>query len=140
MSMLMASQSNQYEIMAATVAAAQSRDQRVRKFAEAMINDHAHSRDSLGKAVIASNKSLPAPGMSSDQALLLGTLQSLRGSDFDRAYVKQQVLAHIQAIAVEESFANAGADKNLKAVVKSDLPMIREHLKMARNLQAELEG
>ena len=48
--------------------------------------------------------------MSSDQAMLLSGLQSLRGADFDKAYARQQILAHAQAIAVEESFANSGAD------------------------------
>jgi len=67
-------------------------------------------------------------------------LQSLRGPDFDKTYAKQQVLAHRQALAVEQSFASAGADANLRRVARSDAPMIEHHLEMAQQMRAALGG
>ena len=99
-----ASQSNQYEILAARVA--QSQDPRVRTFAKTMIQDHIRLSQDLRNPAVASG--LPTgTGMSSDQAMLLSGLQGRRGLDFDKTYARQQELAHAQAVAVVESFATA---------------------------------
>jgi putative membrane protein len=135
-----ASESDHYEILAATVATIQGQDPRVRTFAEEMIRDHMRLAESLRQAALASGLPPPDPGLSSDEASLLATLQGARGSEFDKTYARQQELAHAQAVAVEESFAAAGADPNLKKAADSALPTIRDHLKMARQLRADLGG
>ena len=135
-----AAQGDQYEIAAAYVATVQSRDPRVRKFAQDMIQDHMRLSQDLRQAATASGFHLPDTGMSSDQASLLGSLQSVRGQDFDKAYARQQELAHAQAVAVEESFATSGSDPNLRKLARSALPTIRDHLKMAQQLRADVGG
>lgn len=137
---LAASQSDQYEILAAHVAEAQGQDPRVRAFAQQMVRDHTRLSDDLRQAAQASGLQPPSSGLSSDQAALLGSLQSLRGAEFDRTYARQQGLAHAQAEAVEGSFAGAGADPNLRKAAQSALPTIQDHLKMARQLQIEIGG
>lgn len=134
------SQSDHYEVMAANVAAVQGQDPRVRTFAQEIIRDHARPTDDLRKAAMASGLPPAEPGMSSDQASLLGSLQSIRGPDFDRTYARQQELAHAQAVAVEESFATAGSDLNLRKAAQSALPTIQDHLKKARQLRIEVGG
>jgi putative membrane protein len=133
-----ASQSDQYEILAARTAVAQSRDHQVVSFAQMMIRDHMRLSADLRAATQASRLPAPDPGMSSDQAGMLSGLQSLRGTDFDKAYAKQQILAHTQALAVETSFATSGADANLQKAARSALPTIEEHLKMARQLAQDV--
>lgn len=133
-----AAQSAQYEIEAAQLALAQSHDASVRAFAEQMIQDHTRGREAIGQAAQASGLPRPPPAMSSDQASMLGALQSLRGADFDKAYARQQVLAHSQALAVEQSFAASGADPNLRKVAQTDVPMIQAHLDRANRLVATL--
>ena len=135
-----ASQSDQYEIFAARVAEVQGQDPRVRAFAQAMIRDHTRLAEDLRGAAMASGLPPPGQGMSSDEARLLGSLQSLRGPDFDKTYARQQELAHAQAVAVEESFAAAGSDPNLRKAVQSALPTIRDHLKMAHRLSLDVGG
>jgi putative membrane protein len=78
--------------------------------------------------------------MSSDQASLLSALQSLTGAEFDRTYARQQLLAHRQAIAVEQSYASAGSDANLRDAAQSALPMIQHHLEMAEQMREALGG
>jgi putative membrane protein len=134
-------QSDQYEVAAADDALAQSQDPRLRDFAQRMIRDHTQSTDSIERAAAASGLPPPPMAMSSDEAGLLSTLQSLRGADFDRAYAKQQVLAHHMAIAVIGDFARSGGDPNLRAAAREALPMIQHHLDMALALRgAEGEG
>lgn len=135
-----AAQSDQYEIFAARAAEAQGQDPRVRAFAEEMLRDHTRLTEALRQAAQASRLPPPEPGLSSDQAMLLSSLQGLRGRDFDRAYAHQQELAHAQAVAVVESFASDGSDPSLKKAAQSSLPTIRDHLKMAKQLSADLGG
>lgn len=135
-----ASQSDRYEVLAATVALVEGQDPRVRAFAEGMIRDHTRLAEELRQAALASGLPPPKPGLSGDQALLLGSLQSVRGPAFDRTYARQQILAHAQALAVEDSFATAGSDPTLKKAAQSALPTIRDHLDMARQLAAALGG
>ncbi len=135
-----ASQGDQYEILAAHVADVQGQDPRVRAFAQDMIRDHTRLSEELRKAAVASGLPPPGSGMSSDQAALLSGLQSLRGAEFDKAYARLQELAHAQAVAVEDSFATAGADANLKKAAQSALPTILDHMKMAQWLRVEIGG
>jgi putative membrane protein len=138
--LMAASQSDEYEILAARLASAQSQDPRVRNFSQEMIQDHTHLSEELSKEAAASGLPPPESGMSSDQAMLLSSLQSLRGPDFDKTYARQQELAHAQAIAVDESFARAGSDPNLRTAAQSALPSIREHLKKAHQLLVDVGG
>ena len=135
-----AAQSDQYEIMAAHLAVVQGQDPRVRTFAEEMIRDHTRLAEALRQAAVSSGLPPPPPAMSSDQAALLSGLQGLRGAEFDKAYARQQDLAHTQAAAVEESFADVGADPNLRKAAQSALPTIEDHLKRARQLRAAVGG
>ena len=135
-----ASQSDQYEILAARVAAVQGQDPRVRTFAQEMIQEHTRLAEDLSKAAAASGLRPPEPGMSSDQAMLLSSLQSVPGPDFDKTYSRQQELAHAQAVAVEESFSTAGSDPNLRKAAQSALPSIRDHLKKAQQLRVDVGG
>lgn len=133
-----ASQSDQYEIQAARVAEVEAVDPRIKSFAQQMVLDHTHSNEDIRQAAIASGFPPPSPGMSSDQAAFLSGLQSVRGSNFDRTYARQQALAHAQAVAVEENFATAGADPNLRKAAQSALPMIHDHLRMAQQLRDQV--
>jgi putative membrane protein len=60
--------------------------------------------------------------------------------DFDKTYARQQELAHAQAVALEESFATAGSDPNLRTAAQYGLPSIREHLKKAQQLLVDVGG
>ena len=72
--------------------------------------------------------------------MLVGSLQSVRGPEFDKTYARQQEFAHAQAVAVEESFATEGADPNLRKAAQSALPSIRDHLKKAQQLRVDVGG
>ena len=136
---LAASQNDQYEVLAASVASVQGQDRRVRTFAQEMIQEHTRLAEDLRKAAAASGLPSPEPGISSDQASLLSSLQSVRGPDFDKTYARQQELVHAQAVAVEESFATAGSDSNLRKAAQSALASIRDHLKKAQ-LRVDVGG
>ncbi|MBV8895247.1 MAG: DUF4142 domain-containing protein [Acidobacteriaceae bacterium] len=137
---LAVSQNDQYEVLAGRVASVQGQDPRVRTFAQDMIQDHARLADDMSKAARSSGLAPPEPSLSSDQAMLLSSLQSVRGAEFDKTYARQQELAHAQAVAVMESFETAGSDPNLRREAQSALPVIRDHLKKVQQLAVDLGG
>jgi putative membrane protein len=135
-----ASQSDHYEILAAQLAQVQGHDERVRAFAQRMIQDHTRLAEDLRRAAETAKLTAPASGMSSDQAMLLSGLQGLRGPEFDKAYARQQVLAHTQAADIEDSFASAGAEPTLRDAARAALPTIKDHLQAAEQLRGEVGG
>jgi putative membrane protein len=135
-----AAQSDQYEIDAAEDAVVQSHNPTVRAFAQQMIQDHTHAEAAVREAAVASGLPAPPPAISTDQAHLLASLQSLRGPNFDQAYAHQQVLAHQEALTVEQSYAAAGTDADLRKAAQADIPMIRRHLQLAQQMAAAVGG
>jgi putative membrane protein len=135
-----AAQSDEYEIQAGQDAVAQSQNPQIRGFAQQMIDGHTRTRESLRQAAVASGLPPPPPSMSSDQAMLLSSLQSLRGPEFDQAYARQQVLAHRQALAVAQSYAATGGDGNLRKAAQAALPLVQHHLDMAQQISTAVGG
>lgn len=135
-----AAQSDQFEITEAQVVGTQSQNPRVLAFARQMTDDHASTTAALKRAAAKSGVQGPPEGISGDQARLLGALQSLKGPAFDKAYARQQVLAHQSALVVEQGYADRGADPNVRQAAQAAIPTIQHHLDMARGLQAELGG
>lgn len=131
-------QADAYEIAAGKDALAQSRNPQIRAFAEQMVTDHGRSVTTLGQVARTSGFEPPRPIVGADQARLLMALQALRGEAFDRAYSRQQVLAHTQAMTVMRSYAASGSDANLRRLAQSSIPMIEGHLQRAREIAATL--
>jgi putative membrane protein len=131
-------QSDAYEIDAARVAEVEAKDSRIREFAKQMIQDHSMTRDALKAAALKSRLPPPPDTPNPDQARMLTALQSLKGHDFDREYVVQQVVAHQGALTVQEQYARIGTDRHLKQAANSALPMIRHHLDIAKQLKSSI--
>ena len=126
--------SDQYEIMAARVALAESRDPRIRAFARQMIREHEAALASLRAAAMRSGLKPPPGNVGGDDSRLLASLQSLRGAAFEHQYGVQQVLVHGEALATERNYARDGSDPDLRAAATKDLPMIERHLHDAQKL------
>jgi putative membrane protein len=135
-----AAQSDRFELLEATTALAQSTDPQVKAFATEMITAHHQTSDNLMQAVTKAGLTPPSPGISGDQSMFLASLQSQRGADFDRTYVRQQVLAHRAALAVQQQYAASGDDPAIKQVATGTVPVVASHLRMAEQLQATKSG
>ena len=131
-------ESDAYEIAAARVAQVEAKDGRLRTFASQMIRDHMATKEALTSASTRSGLKPPPDSLNTDDARLLYSLQSLKGDDFDRAYLTQQVVAHQGALTVIEQYASRGTDTNLKHAAATALPMIRHHLGMAEQLRSSI--
>lgn len=132
-----ASQANATEIAASKIALRNSSDPHVKTFAQQMITDHTKLSHSMG--ALAAKKGLGAP-LAADSALV-GKLQTLKGKEFDQAYVEQIALeAHQKAVDLFQKESESGADAQLKAAATRALPTIKHHLAMAQQLAGAMKG
>ena len=132
--------SDQFEILAAQTAKTQSHDPRVLAFAQQMIQDHTATSQALRQAAMSSNTPLPPKALSDDGSKLLAQVQGQRGVDFDQTYAKTQVLAHHQALVVEQTYARTGSNPAIRAAAKAAVPIIAQHLQMAEQLRSAVGG
>lgn len=133
-----AAQSDQFEILAADSVLAGSRDPEVRSFAQEMIRDHGGTTATLKATVAQAGLEQPAPGIAGDQAMFLAALQSERGGELDKVYVRQQVLAHRAALAVMLVYSRSGYDPMLRKVAASEAKLIEFHERTAERIAARL--
>ena len=130
-----AAQSDEFEIMEATTALAESRDPQVRAFATMMIDAHRQTSDRLLEAVAKAGLAPPKPGLNNDQAEFLAALQSQRGADFDRVYRRQQLMAHHAALVTQQVYAAGGDQAAIKQAAAATVPIVSSHLQMAEQMQ-----
>ena len=131
-----AGQSDAFEILESRTALAESKDPQVRDFAERMIREHGGTAEALRQATAQSGLAPPPMQVGSGQAQFLAALQSMRGREFDRAYLRQQALAHRSALAVEQAYAASGDDPAVRQAAAAAVPVIAAHLAMAERLEA----
>jgi putative membrane protein len=126
-----ASQAGATEIAASKLALKNSSDPQIKKFAQQMVTDHTKLARSLD--VVASSKGLGA-APSADSAVI-GKLQTLKGADFDKAYVDEVAVGgHQKAVELFQKESESGTDPQLKSAAAHALPVIRHHLAMAQQL------
>lgn len=133
-----AAQSHLFETLEAVTALAESQNPKVRAFAQQMIDTHQRMRGELVQVVDRAALERPSPGIGGDQSAFLASLQSQRGNAFDRTYMRQQVLAHRAALATAQTYATSGDAPDLRSLAAAEVDVIKDHLKMAEQLQASL--
>lgn len=105
----------------------------IKRFAERVVQDHGQLNAELQRLAAARSVSLPG-NLSRDRQALLAQMGRLTGADFDQAYGKQAVADQQRVVASFDQQALTGRDPELKALAAKALPMLREHLQIARAL------
>jgi putative membrane protein len=109
----------------------------VQRFGERMVMDHGAMNAEL--AQLAARKGLRVPTTLDDgHRQDVDRLARLSGDDFDRAYMQHMVADHTKDVAHFERQAQTGTDPDLKALAASALPVLRQHLEMARNVNTQV--
>ena len=124
---------NQFEIDSSELALSKSNSTDVKAFASQMVNDHGAAGTAFKKAV--SDAKLKEPSTSDDKHdAILKDLRAKSGPDFDKAYVEAQKQAHIETVALFESYAKDSDNQRIRQFAQDLLPKLREHLDHARKL------
>ena len=101
-----------------------------------MVQDHSSATKALqaiaGKLDLSSSKE-PDPKHQGDSK----TLAQAKGSEFDRLFAGYMVRDHEQAITLFERPEKNGENAELRKYAAKQLPILREHLKLARALPSQ---
>lgn len=121
------------EVELARLAQEKSSDSKVKDFAAMMIKDHSTANEEL--QTLASGKSIKLPsgvGVRVDATRL--KLEALSGATFDKSYIKNQVKAHRETIALLKKEISSGHDADAQAFARKILPIVQGHLKAIETL------
>jgi putative membrane protein len=125
------------EIELGQIALSNTQNEDVRQYAERMVKDHTAADKKL--KAIAAKEDLQLPqSLDQEHASLKTRLQSLKGEDFDRAYVSAMAKGHDKAVALFESASQqAQMPPELKQFAASTLQTLEQHKEMAHSLHSQ---
>ena len=124
------------EVDAGTLAQSKGGSQAVKDFGAMMVKDHSAANDKLKSLASSENVSLPSNAGVAKMATK-AKLEALTGDSFDKAYIKNQITAHRQTVALFHKEITSGQDAQAKAFAKETLPTVRAHLKKIQQIAAE---
>ncbi len=136
---------NTVDIDAAKLAMKHSKDAKVKKFAKDMVRDHTANN----KAAVALVTKLGVTPEENDTSKSLtdggkkntDNLKTLKGKDFDKAYVDNEVTYHQSVIdAIDNTLIPSAKNEELKALLTKTSPVIKEHLEHAKMVQSSMSG
>jgi putative membrane protein len=106
----------------------------VRSFGQRMVTDHSQADHQLTQ-VLAQKGASPPANLSTGDRLTLGRLENLSGANFDKAYAEDMVKDHEKDVKDFEKNIPQVADPELKAWAEKTLPILQQHLSLARQMQ-----
>jgi putative membrane protein len=134
---------NQVDIDAGKLAAAKATNPEVKKFAQTMVTDHT-GVNKQAVALVTKLKVTPedndtAKGLYSGGTTNVANLKTLKGKDFDKAYIDHEVAYHQAVIdAVDKTLIPGAQNEELKALLVKVRPAFVAHLEHAKKVQADL--
>lgn len=132
--MMMAAQGGMAEVEMGQVALKQASSDSVKQYAQKMIDDHTKANDELKGIATPKGVSLPTEPSAKHKAAM-SKLSSLSGEAFDREYIKQAGNKdHADQEKLFQREATRGTDAEVKAFAAKTLPVVQEHLQMARGM------
>jgi putative membrane protein len=109
----------------------------VKDFGARMVKDHSAANAELATLAKSKGVELPA-GLTAEDQALRDRLTALQGADFDRTYMQEMVKDHTQDVAEFEKAAQTASDPDVKAWAASKLPILRDHLALARDINSQV--
>jgi putative membrane protein len=116
------------EVDAGHLAQDKGNSQKVKDFGAMMVKDHSAANEKL--QALASSKNVTLPSSASvGQMATKAKLEVLSGDTFDKSYVKGQISAHRDTVALFRKEISSGQDADAKAFATATLPTVKAHLK-----------
>jgi putative membrane protein len=134
---------NQVDVDAGKLAASKATNPEVKKFAQTMVTDHTgvnkQAVDLATKLGVKPEDNDTAKSLASGGQANLANLKTLKGKEFDKAYVDHEVAYH-QAVldAVDKTLIPGAKNEELKALLVKVRPAFVAHLEHAKMVQSDL--
>ncbi|WP_126173735.1 DUF4142 domain-containing protein [Altericroceibacterium xinjiangense] len=130
----MAAANSAFEIQAAQLATPMSTDPQVRAYAQKMINDHTMATQTLQRAAAEARVPIDMTLTAEQQASLSALRSAGTAANFNALYKQQMMLSHERAYAMLQVGAQMNQWQALQGWARAHLPIIQNHLMMARQL------
>jgi putative membrane protein len=121
------------EIQTGRLAVSQGASESVRQFGQRMIDDHTRTSQQLMQMTSVAGFTPPQTLDAKHQAAA-AKLSGMTGAEFDRAYMKQMVKDHQEAVSLYQRQSTRGTMPDLRSFASATLPALQEHLTMARSM------
>lgn len=132
---------DQIDIDYGKIALQKSKDAKVREFAQRMVTDHSAVQKSVielaGKLDVKAEDSQTSTGLKSGAADITKTLKTLKGKEFDKFYIDNEVSYHKTVTdAVDSVLIPSAQNSELKSALQGAQPLFLKHLEHARSVQS----
>jgi putative membrane protein len=136
-----AAASDMFEVAAAKIALAHSKNPDVKAFARMMQTAHTATTKALKAAIADAARTDLAPpaALPSDLQGKLDDLTKADAASFDKTYIDQQVDGHQATLDLMQRYAKDGDVAQIKAFAADTAPHVQEHLTKAKDIQAALK-
>jgi putative membrane protein len=115
------------EVSAGKLAEDKATSAAIKDFGGMMVKDHSKANQKLWS--LAADKSIKLPTTPSVEQIASGEkLKLLSGDSFDKAYIKNQMHAHRDTVALFKKEIAAGQDPQAKQFASATLPTVQAHL------------
>jgi putative membrane protein len=109
----------------------------VKEFGAQMIKDHTRLNNELGSVATSIGLTVPMD-LLPDQKREYTNLSKLSGKKFDREYMDLMVKDHTNDLSAFQKGESTTQDPKLKKAIGNAIPVIQEHLNMAKSDSAKL--
>jgi len=106
----------------------------VKQFGKKLEQDHTKANDQLKQAAAQDGLTVP-DSLDSKHRKTIDKLSKLSGEAFDKAFIKDAVKDHQKDIREFKNEAQNGTHPNIKNFASEAVPVLQEHLSMAKNLK-----
>jgi putative membrane protein len=133
--MARAAMGDRFEIESAKVVQSKSQAQATEEFARHLVDDHSTSSRALES--LSRDVGVSPPNVVKLDAAHQAKIDSLRqaeGRQADELFARMQVAAHEDALALYRAYAEAGDNAALKQFARQTIPVLEQHLAMAKKL------
>ncbi len=131
---------NMAEIETAKLALQKTQSDRVKSFAQQMVDDHTKGLEEVRKVAATRSVTLPTE-LDAKHKAMAAKLEKLSGDKFDRSYMEQAgVQAHKEAHQLVSKAESTAQDSELKSLATRLQPTIHQHLNNAEQLNAAIKG
>jgi putative membrane protein len=125
------------------IAAEKSRNKMVREFADRMVTDHSAVQEAVDKLAaklgLSAEENDMSRGLAANGVEIKAKLKSLKGKDFDKYYINNEVTYHELVVNVTRDVLIPNAkNPELKAALVQTLPLFVRHLEHARMVQKKV--
>lgn len=119
---------DKFEIESSKLVLAETTNDKIKSFAQMMVDDHTKSTADVVAAAKADGMTPGPAKLMPNQTAMLAKLKTATGAKRDAMYEKQQLAAHQQALGVQKAYAASGTKPHLKAAATAIVPVVEQHI------------